>query len=200
MTDPHQAQPGQNDTPAPPPYPTYQQPAAPYQPTAPYSPNPYAQQGGPAAPPGAYGVPVGGYQAPIGGYAVPPAAPAPSRLTGALAMIAGLLASLVIPIVGGIFAFQIGEGVPVDQVLTDNGDVFLPALAPVRDLVLGAEIVFWIGTLLGIAAIVFGIIAIAKNRGRGMGITALVLAVVGSVGFFFVFGLLWAFGSAAGMV
>jgi hypothetical protein len=53
----------------------------------------------------------------------------------------------------------------------------------VREWVLLGEIAFWAGTVLGIWAIVQGIVAIAKRRGLGTGIAAVVVAVVG----FFIF-------------
>ncbi len=56
-------------------------------------------------------------------------------------------------------------------------------LTPVRGWVLMAELAFWAGTILGIWALVQGIIATVKNRGRGWGIAALVIALIGPVAF-----------------
>ena len=42
----------------------------------------------------------------------------------------------------------------------------LALLSPVRDLVLWAEIGFWAGTVLGIWALIQGIVAIATRRGQ----------------------------------
>ena len=56
-------------------------------------------------------------------------------------------------------------------------------LTPVRDWVLLGEIAFWAGTVLGTWALVQGIVAIVKDRGRGWGIAAVVLAVIGPIAF-----------------
>jgi len=146
------------------------------------------------APPGAYRVPVGGYSAPVGGYAVP--APArSSRMTGALALVAALVSTLVTPVVAGVLALQIGLVVSIDQLVSVTGDVVIAALSPVRVETLWAEIMFWLGTALGIFAIVAGIIAIARRRGRGMGIAAIVIAVLGPVFFFLAVTLLYGIGN-----
>jgi hypothetical protein len=65
----------------------------------------------------------------------------------------------------------------------------------VRDLVLWAEIGFWTGTALGVAALVMGIIAIVTRRGRGFGIAAVIVAAVGPV----IYGTIVAFAALAGM-
>ncbi|BDZ37709.1 hypothetical protein [Microbacterium suwonense] len=157
----------------------------------------------PAAPPGAYQVPVGGYQAsvggyPGGGYQVPPARPQGTRTTGAVALVLALLAAIVVPIVGGLIAYQIGALLPgvaisVDSSFSDD----LAVLSPARTQVLWAEITFWTGTALGIGAIVLGIVAAAKRRGRGLGITAIVLSVLGPVGFFLVVSIFLGIGAFA---
>ena len=96
----------------------------------------------------------------------------------------------------GISAFEIGRVLPQGVTTTTSDDLSL--LSPARDQVLWAELSFWLGTILGIAAIVLGIIAIAKKKGRGAGIAALVVAVVGVVLFFIVLVTALAAGSAAG--
>jgi len=52
-------------------------------------------------------------------------------------------------------------------------------LAPVRGWVVLIEVLFWFGTLGGMWALIQGIIAIATNRGRGMGIAAAVISFAG---------------------
>ena len=138
----------------------------------------------PAAPPGAYGVPVGGYQMPVGGYEVPSDTPPASRRTGLLALVAALIAVVVAPIVAGILAVQIGMQVPLESLITVTGDVVWAALTPVRTLVLWVEILFWAATAIGILALALGIVATVRRRGRGAGITAMILAVLGPVVFF----------------
>lgn len=155
----------------------------------------------PAAPPGAFGVPVGGYQPggyPGGGYQVPPNTPPASRTTGATALILALVAAIVVPVVAAVMAYQIGAVLPNARIGIDSsftGD--LAVLAPVRTQVLWAEIAFWSGTVLGIVAIVLGIIAAARRRGRGLGITAIVLAALGPFGFFLAVSVLLGIGAAA---
>ena len=185
--------------PAPPAY-----PAAPPAYQAPVTPPVY--QGAPAyptgpaqpAPPGAYQVPVGGYSAPVGTYAVPEAAPRASGFLGLLALIFAVVAAVVTPIVVGVSGFEIGRRLP-EGISTTNDDI-LSVLSPARDQVLWAELSFWTGTILGIAAIVIGIIAIRKKQGRGPGIGALVVAVLGPMIFFVVLLIAFSTGSATGFV
>ncbi|WP_247981944.1 hypothetical protein [Microbacterium sufflavum] len=148
----------------------------------------------PAAPPGAYAVPVGGYAVPSGAYSVPDAAPQRSGVLGSLALVFSLVAAVVAPILGGISAFEIGRRLP-NGVSSGND---LSVLSPARDQVLWAELSFWTGTVFGIAALVLGIIAIRRRQGRGAGIAALVLAVLGVVIFSAVVLVTFAVGGAAG--
>lgn len=162
-------------------------------PTAVPSPESPAPQ---AAPPGAYQVPVGGYARADGAYQVPPASAPKSGLFGLLALLLAIVAAVVIPIVAGVAGFEIGTRVPagIDTTAPD----FLSTLSPARTQVLWAEISFWTGTALGIAAIVVGIIAIVRRRGRGTGIAALVVAVLAPVIFWIVLVVAIAAGTAAG--
>jgi hypothetical protein len=140
-------------------------------------------------------VPVGGYAAPTGAYAVPDTTPRRSALLGTLALVFALVAAVVAPIVVGVNAFEIGRVIP--QGVSTSSD--LSILSPARTQVLWAELSFWIGTVLGIAAIVLGIIAIRKRQGRGAGIAALIVAVLGAVIFFTVLLIAFTVGSAAGI-
>ena len=149
----------------------------------------------PAPPPGAYRVPVGGYTAPAGAYAVPETASRPSGFLGMLALSLALVAAVVTPIIAGINAFEIGRLVP-QGLSAGNGD--LSALSPARDQVLWAELSFWTGAALGVAAIVLGILAIRRRQGRGAGIAAIVVAAAAAVLFFVVLVIAFATGSAAG--
>ncbi|WP_309065773.1 hypothetical protein [Microbacterium sp.] len=161
-----------------------QPPPAPYG-SAPVPPCPAgAVPSVPQAPPGAYAVPMGGYQVPVGGYTVPPAAPPASPVTGVIALLTGLLAAVVVPLIGGILGYQIGTLVPAADFSTATGVEDLSIFSPARTQILWAEIAFWSGTVLGIAAFVLGIVATVKRRGRGQGIAAIVLAVLGPVFFF----------------
>lgn len=57
------------------------------------------------------------------------------------------------------------------------GDAGLRALSPVREWVLLGEIGFWAGMTVGFVSLVLGIVAIARARGRGFGIAAVIAAV-----------------------
>ncbi|WP_312675232.1 hypothetical protein [Microbacterium sp.] len=160
---------------------------APYPPAYPSAP--------PAAPPGAYQVPVGGYAAPSGTYTAPDAAPKPSGFLGLLALGLSILAAVVMPIIGGVSAFEVGHRIP-QGFSGSTGD--LGFLSPARDQVLWTELSFWAGTVLGIAAIVLGIIAIRRKQGRGAGIAALIVAVLGAIIYFVAVFTAFAVGGAAG--
>ncbi|MFJ4017892.1 hypothetical protein [Microbacterium sp. NPDC090014] len=192
--------------PAPPAYqsapPAYQGAPPAYQSAPPaYQGAPPSYQGAPApqaAPPGAYQVPVGGYAAPAGAYQAPVIAEKKSGLLGILALVLAIVAAVVTPIVAGIMGFEIGRRLPggLDTTAPD----FLSILSPARDQVLWAEISFWTGTILGIAAIVIGIIAIRKKQARGAGIAALVVAVLGPIIFWVVLLVTLSTGTATGFL
>jgi hypothetical protein len=134
-----------------------------------------------APPPGAYQVPVGGYSEPAGAYAVPQAgARTGSGVFGVLALVFGIIAGIIAPIVIGVLGVEIGTRIPAG-IDTGNTERLLAILSPARDQVLWAEITFWVATILGIAAIVLGILSIRAKQRRGLGITGLVLAVLGPV-------------------
>lgn len=173
--------------PPPPAYPTTSVPS--YGPAGGYS------QAAPAAPPGAYQVPVGGYAAPAGMYTAPEAAPKRSGVFGLLALALSIVAAVVMPIIGGVSAFEVGRRIP-QGISGSTSD--LGFLSPARDQVLWTELSFWGGTVLGIAAIVLGIIAIRRRQGRGAGIAALVVAVLGVILFFLAVFTAFAIGGAAG--
>lgn len=145
-------------------------------------------------PPGAYRVPVGGYQAPSGGYAAPPPA-APSRTLGALALVASLIAAVVAPVIAGALALRIGMVVPVDELVSQTGDFVIAALSPARTETLWAEVMFWSGTTLGLFAVIGGIIAIVRRRGRGLGIAAVVIAALGPGLFFLAVTIMYGIGN-----
>ncbi|MCE4025653.1 hypothetical protein LXM50_06680 [Microbacterium sp. Au-Mic1] len=195
MTDPQQP------APVPPPAaPGY--PAPPVAPPAygapPVSPSAYgapqpglptgqAPAGAPAyqAPPGAFAGPAGGYTAP---YA-PPSQPASGAGIGRVALLLALVATVVLTIVGAVLAGMIGHGIGASTDLTNLENRVsaddLSILTPVRDLVLWVEITSWTATALGVWALIQGIVAIARRRGRGPGIAAVVIAAIGP----FVYGL-----------
>jgi len=170
-------------------------------------PVPSAPQGG-WAPPGAppFGVPpspggASGAYAPPAGYAPPPGYAIPSGFSaaaahgsaaprtvvpvrspgpGRVALLLSLLATAGAGLVAAIASFNIGLGAG-REVASGPFDAGFDwsFLTPVREWVLMGEIAFWAGTVLGIWALVQGIVAIATRRGRGAGIAAVVIAAVG---------------------
>lgn len=178
-------------------------PAPPLPPTGGYPPAPVPPASYPAyqAPAGAYQVPVGGYAAPTGGYAAPEAPQRRSSALGILALLLALIVAVVLPIIAGFSAWAIGYGIPdsASDLSTQDFDS-LAFLSPVRDQVFWTELTFWAATILGVAAIVIGIVAIVKRRGRAQGIAGLVIAVVAPAIYFTVAFVALGFGATAGAV
>ncbi len=52
-----------------------------------------------------------------------------------------------------------------------------------RDVVLFGEVSFWAGTVIGVTALVLGIVATALGAGRGAAITAIVVSAIGPLVF-----------------
>lgn len=101
-----------------------------------------------------------------------------------LSFLLALIAAIATPILAGFAGFEIGLGVPGSATQIMANPESLAFLSPVREQVLWAEIAFWTGTALGIIALVTGIIAIARRRGRGFGIAGVVVSVIAPVIFF----------------
>lgn len=117
-------------------------------------------------------------------YGGPLSAPSGGKGLGYVALVAGILALVGSSIVVAIAAYMIGTGAASALVSNPPTTEFdWDVLAPVRDWVFVAELSFWSGTILGLWALVQGIIAIVKNRGRGAGIAAVVLAAFAPVAF-----------------
>jgi hypothetical protein len=124
-------------------------------------------------------------------YAVPasgafPAAPPARRspAAGVIALVAGLLAAVGAPVVAAFAAFQVGRGTGWSSIGSIDSVTGLGFLSPVRDQVLVGELSFWIGTALGVWALVQGIVAIVTARGRVPAVIAVVVAALGPVIFF----------------
>ncbi|TQJ31652.1 hypothetical protein [Microbacterium sp. SLBN-146] len=143
------------------------------------------------APPAGYVAPTG-FPAPYATPGVPSpaaspfAAPAPPRssMLGVVALLASVAATVLSPIIATVAAVGIGAGLGRQNLSLDEwtgGD--LSVLSPVRDWVLLGEVAFWAGTLLGVWALVQGIVAITRRAGRVQGIIAVVLAAIGPVVF-----------------
>ncbi|GAA5091319.1 hypothetical protein GCM10025760_18310 [Microbacterium yannicii] len=146
-----------------------------------------------AAPPAGAYAPAPGY-APPAGYAVSPVAASgqygtgiPARRSGVLGVVAlalALVATVGAGIVGAIASFRIGLGAGREiSARAFDADFDWSVLSPVRDWVLLGEVAFWVGTVLGLWALVQGIVAIVTARGRGAGIAAVIVAALGPIAF-----------------
>lgn len=112
------------------------------------------------------------------------AAPRRSRALGVVALVLALLAAVGASIFAALASFNIGLGTGREIAMRAlDADFDWSILTPVRDWVLLGEISFWAGTILGITALVLGIVAIVTRRGRGAGIAAVVIAALGPVAF-----------------
>jgi hypothetical protein len=167
----------------PPQYPSQQYPTQTF-PTAPYT----GQSG--YAPPQSY-TPPQGYAPPQGyGPYTPqrqPSAPRRAPGLGLVAFFLSLAAAIVAPVIGSIAAYNIGSGIGAGistSIERLNANLDPSVFTPVREWVLMGEVAFWVGTVLGIWALIQGIIAITKNRGRGWGVAAVVLTTLGPLLFF----------------
>lgn len=132
---------------------------------------------------------------PVGTLLTPIDAPTSRRPLGALALVLSVIAGLVAPAVAGFAAFRVARGAGSEFVARGGQSVDWRLLSPVRDLVLVAEIAFWAGAALGVAAFVLGIVAVSTDRGRGAGIAAIVVSVLAPI----VFALLVGVALAAGV-
>jgi len=202
---------GQVPASAPPPVPDYSaaQAAASFTEPSAYPP-PHAYPAYPVAqgyaPPQGYGPPPGyappqGYGPPQAqpAYGGPLAAPAKGKSLGLVALVAGLLALVVPTIAVSIATYQIGLGAG-QQIASApmTVDFDWSVLAPVRDWVLLGEAAFWVGTVLGLWALIQGIVALVTDRGRGGGLAAVVLAIVAPIAFVIAFNVFIAMGLATG--
>ncbi|WP_211160190.1 MULTISPECIES: hypothetical protein [Microbacterium] len=169
------------------------------------------------APPTGYAPPIGyappqGYAAPAG-YGGPGSGTAPifgasaesargGRTLGIVALVLSLIATVGAAIAVAPAAFGIGLGAGKELASRPlSADFDWAVLTGVRDWVLLAETAFWIGTALGVWALVQGIVALVKGRGRGWAIAAVIIAALGPVVFFVVLqGFLTAgFGAGSGI-
>jgi len=119
---------------------------------------------------------------PVGTLAAPPEQ-RPRRPLGALALALAIVAAFVASGVGGFAAFRIARGAGAEMMARSGSGFDLRVLSPVRDIVLLGEAAFWSGTVVGVTALVLGIVATVRNRGRGAAIAAIVVSVVGPIVF-----------------
>jgi len=96
-----------------------------------------------------------------------------------LALVLASIAAGAGTVIAVIVTARLADSGALAAWLDADGD--LRALSPVRTEVLVGEVAFWVCTILAIASIVLGVIAIARRSGRGLGIAAIVVAVVAPV-------------------
>ena len=106
-------------------------------------------------------------------------APSRGRPLGRIALVLAIVAAVLAPAAGGFSAFRVARGAGTEFAARGAASFDWALLSPVRDLVLVGEIAFWVGTVTGLAAFVVGIVATARRRGRGSGVTAIVLSILG---------------------
>ncbi|WP_240642382.1 hypothetical protein [Microbacterium sulfonylureivorans] len=165
----------------------------------PTGPTAAASSAAPYAPPD-YGQ---GYAPAPGPYAAGPASVRPAsaggRRLGVVALVVALVATVGAAISVAIAAFSIGLGAGREIAMRPiDADFDWSYLSAVREWVLLAEVTFWLGTALGLWALVQGVIALVKGRGRGAAIAAIVVAALGPVVFFVVLQGFLTAGMAAG--
>lgn len=137
--------------------------------------------------------------------AVGQGAPPRSTRLGVTALMLAIAAVAISVILSATTGFAAASGAMRDAIgLSPEGlenlsdDQLLALLSPVRGLVLWAEIGFWTGTVLGIWALVQGIVAIVTARGRGAAIAAVSIAAVAPIAWTIAVGTAVIVGIAAG--
>jgi hypothetical protein len=108
------------------------------------------------------------------------------KTVGVVAFIVALLA-LVVAVIGGyLFGAAFGGSDAFRQSIENGGatpsDADIMALTSSSSAVIGS-VLFYLGTALGLWAIVQGIVAAITKRGRGWGVFAIILAVVAAIAF-----------------
>lgn len=162
---------------------TPEQPPVPAPPHQPYGLLPPASQPV-SAPPGAVGTgfpPVAPYVPPqdprYGQRLQAPSAKGSSAL-GITALVLALVAAVGLNGLLTVALFQVAA--ELGPRLADFPDApHWGLLTPVRDWVLAGEIAVYGGAALGVAALILGIVATARRRGRGAGIAAIVISALG---------------------
>jgi len=103
---------------------------------------------------------------------------------GVVALALALVATVGASLFGAIASFNIGLGAGREITARSfDADFDWSILTPVRDWVLLGEVSFWVGTALGVWALIQGVVAIVTGRGRGAGIAAVAIAALGPIAF-----------------
>lgn len=138
--------------------------------------------------PPVYGQPAPGYAQPLYGEQV--AAPK-SKTLGLVAMIIAIVVFVVSVVVAIVLGSMLGPyATPTAGSFTLNEGSLSPAeVQRVGGLSIGFLALIFFGTVFGLWALVQGIIATAKNRGRVYGIVAIAVAVLAPLVSFVAFGI-----------
>jgi hypothetical protein len=124
------------------------------------------------------------YAQPAPGVYAPPPPPVRRRTLGVVARLVAVITVPVASVVGAIAGWRVGLGTGKELAGRPRGAaVDLSVLTPVRYDVLLGEVAFWVATALGVWAVVQGIVAIVRARGRGQGIAAVIVAGLGPLVF-----------------
>jgi len=103
-------------------------------------------------------------------YGQPPVAVRRSGALGAVALVLALVATVGAGLFGAIAGFNIGIGAGKGFAdLPMDGTWDWSILTPVRDWVLLGEVSFWVGTALGVWALVQGFLTAGLAAGTGIG-------------------------------
>ncbi|MFK4481493.1 hypothetical protein [Curtobacterium sp. AB7] len=111
---------------------------------------------------------------------------AKKKTVGVIAFVVGLAALVVGAIGGYLFGQSFGASDAFRESMQNSGAT--PSDAQITELMTSSNVItgslmFYLGTALGLWAIVQGIIAAVTKRGRGWGVFAIVLAVVALIVF-----------------
>ncbi len=120
---------------------------------------------------------------PVGTLLAPPPSNRRGKPLGIWALVMALVAGVLASAVAGFVSFRIARGAGPALLSATPDTIDLRVLSPVRDLVLAGEIAFWVATVIGVAAVVTGIVATVRGAGRGAGIAAIVIGALGPVVF-----------------
>lgn len=126
------------------------------------------------------------YAVPSPGVLPEQPAPRPTRTLGILALTLALVALVGSATAAALASARVAAEGRLAAAIGEDG---LQALSPVREWVLLGEIGFWAGMVVGFAALVLGVVAIVRARGRGFGIAAVIAAVAVPVVFALVIGI-----------
>lgn len=107
---------------------------------------------------------------------------------GIVALIVAIAAIIISTLLSAVTGFAATSGamhhavgISPEGLENLSNEQLLALLTPVRGLVLWTEIGFWLGTALGVWALIQGIVPIATARGRGAGIAATIVAATAPI-------------------